>query len=1026
MNAVEAILAQVGRDITSLSGTAVDALKPVLAEAERELKRDLAKWLATVPDGAERFTAQMYRNALVQIRGALGTVNGMKPGIESGLKTGLEIAGPMALGHLEAQLLAFSSYFGDTIRPLPIHQAAIVAEGKDLLWPRYHNSAARYAGQVGTDIRTQLALGVTRGETIDELTKRLIRHGGPKGLVALRGIVGAPNHYAEMISEGLFVRYGHWAERLARTEVIQAYNVHTDRGLREWADQDDGALSRWDAALDFRVCAICRELHDRTVEVGGAFPGGYRFPPAHPRCRCALTAWNKRWGKPSETIAAPVGPTPPLIEAPAKPAPALPIPKFSTTIDPPAPALPQPKFSVDILPPAPALPVPKFSTQVTKPAPKPRKPRQSFTPDPVRPAGGSQGGMWFKDETGAYWFGKHYHGDLDRMGSEHLTNQIYRKLGVSAPETKIVKVKGKSWLMSKELSGAQGKELLLQSDVLDGFIYDAWLANWDVVGLSFDNVLVEGQIAHRIDNGGALVWRAQGARKPFTAASFGELDSLRDPRYPAGQIFSKLSDKDVLDQIKKFEKQWKTKAAAIEKLVGKAGISDNIADEIRRGLRERAEWLFGEGRARLQARLPQPVKKGKAIKRGPLGARIGPADFGPEVSSFHGVAVDADGSFVDNQSINVRKVVGADGQRYHEVTFKLNEQHGQALAGRLERAGAVEGDWAFRARELRLGVVHDKTTQPQTLYGIKGVKLGNVELGRDGAVRNMVRVRVVGDDVAAALAEVEKIGKDLGGDLMSRPTASDIKTMARAKIAAKVVPGQYAEMIKNLAPGDDLAAAVENFWPQVKTWAPPGIDLDAIVDSVEVREVAPGQRGLYSKKLAETLRKDGGITTLYHTTGAEIEHVADMIERGALASLARYDRGVFTQGMSTSSDFGTGGADGFFVRAGRRRSLHGSTQFEFSQDELGRLDWWAFNHDNYGAAGTNAYKSRWKLADLTRRDSMISDGNEFMLPKGILPSQIEKVRLRSKYDRDKLLDTLRRRGITHVNGQRIEDFVQES
>ena len=53
-------------------------------------------------------------------------------------------------------------------------------------------------------------------------------------------------------------------------------------------------------------------------------------------------------------------------------------------------------------------------------------------------------------------------------------------------------------------------------DVRAGFLADAWLANWDVVGLAADNIVTgPGKKAYRIDVGGSLIFRAQGKGKPF-------------------------------------------------------------------------------------------------------------------------------------------------------------------------------------------------------------------------------------------------------------------------------------------------------------------------------------------------------------------------------------------------------------------------------------------------------------------------------------------------------------------------------
>jgi hypothetical protein len=93
---------------------------------------------------------------------------------------------------------------------------------------------------------------------------------------------------------------------------------------------------------------------------------------------------------------------------------------------------------------------------------------------------------------------------------------------------------GATHIASRIIDGLASNRALLTGTkevpgVADGFAMDAWLANWDVVGLSYDNLLVKAGRAIRVDTGGALRYRAQGGLK---GDAFGktvpELDSLRD------------------------------------------------------------------------------------------------------------------------------------------------------------------------------------------------------------------------------------------------------------------------------------------------------------------------------------------------------------------------------------------------------------------------------------------------------------------------------------------------------------------
>ncbi len=79
------------------------------------------------------------------------------------------------------------------------------------------------------------------------------------------------------------------------------------------------------------------------------------------------------------------------------------------------------------------------------------------------------------------------------------------------------------------------------------FATHAWLANWDSVGLDYDNQGRIGGKMHTLDTGGSLLYRAQGAPK---GAAFGpeakEFESLRDPsNRQAHRIFGGMSPSDL-------------------------------------------------------------------------------------------------------------------------------------------------------------------------------------------------------------------------------------------------------------------------------------------------------------------------------------------------------------------------------------------------------------------------------------------------------------------------------------------------
>lgn len=75
------------------------------------------------------------------------------------------------------------------------------------------------------------------------------------------------------------------AELIASTETTRAWGqAALDVGTE--LDVIKGHI--WLTARDERVCPICAPLNGQFAPKGGVFPGGFSYPPAHPRCRCGL------------------------------------------------------------------------------------------------------------------------------------------------------------------------------------------------------------------------------------------------------------------------------------------------------------------------------------------------------------------------------------------------------------------------------------------------------------------------------------------------------------------------------------------------------------------------------------------------------------------------------------------------------------------------------------------------------------------------------------------------------------------
>lgn len=135
-------------------------------------------------------------------------------------------------------------------------------------------------------------------------------------------------------------------------------------------------------------------------------------------------------------------------------------------------------------------------------------------------AQGSNDGGFYRGKDGVERYVKFYN-DGTQSQTEHLANQLYRDLGIGAPEsTTFDHIGGKKAYASTLFKDGRtlrdaGLSRDLSAKAMKGFAADVFTANWDAAGMNHDNMMVlPGGNVVRIDNGGTFLFRAQAGRKP--------------------------------------------------------------------------------------------------------------------------------------------------------------------------------------------------------------------------------------------------------------------------------------------------------------------------------------------------------------------------------------------------------------------------------------------------------------------------------------------------------------------------------
>ena len=170
--------------------------------------------------------------------------------------------------------------------------------------------------------------------------------------------------------------------------------------------------------------------------------------------------------------------------------------------------------------------------------------------------GSNEGGLYRDTTTGKTYYIK-VPQTPDHAYNEMIAGRLYQAAGIDTPKMQTLawgkgRIAVASEIIEDLSEGGYSTNWKTIKGAHQGFVADAWLANWDVVGLGFDNLLIKGKSAIRLDTGGALFYRAQGAKKPGFGAVVTELDTLIDKSInpQSAAVFNGMTNKSLLDGAK--------------------------------------------------------------------------------------------------------------------------------------------------------------------------------------------------------------------------------------------------------------------------------------------------------------------------------------------------------------------------------------------------------------------------------------------------------------------------------------------
>lgn len=208
----------------------------------------------------------------------------------------------------------------------------------------------------------------------------------------------------------------------------------------------------------------------------------------------------------------------------------------------------------------------------------------------------------------------------DRAKNEVLSSKLLIAAGVGAPTMGLVDLGsehgGGLGVASLMVNGAYGFNPNSPAHVAAAqadFAVHAWLANYDVLGMGFDNTVIKDGKAINIDPGGALLFRAQGMPKGFEHgvkngvldATAPEFESMRVTTSEQMKVFGKMTGEQLKASAQKLAN---INDATIAKLVNTYGPGDDKAKAaLTQNLIARRDAILAKTGIKATAAMTQPI-----------------------------------------------------------------------------------------------------------------------------------------------------------------------------------------------------------------------------------------------------------------------------------------------------------------------------------------------------------------------------------------------------------------------------------
>jgi len=140
------------------------------------------------------------------------------------------------------------------------------------------------------------------------------------------------------------------------------------------------------------------------------------------------------------------------------------------------------------------------------------------------------------------------------INNEYDMNRYLNELGVGVPNARMVEERSRPTMLTDYEEGARPVNYGDKRKLRQDFVPQALIANWDVLGMDMDNVLMrpDGNLTY-VDVGGAGPYRAQGAPKGNAWGSrVSELQSMQYKPPHTEEVYGQMTPKEMGQSYDKY------------------------------------------------------------------------------------------------------------------------------------------------------------------------------------------------------------------------------------------------------------------------------------------------------------------------------------------------------------------------------------------------------------------------------------------------------------------------------------------